>query len=116
MANASGHPAMDQVGGMLLEEAFVQAGFWVGQLRTSAGSTGGWHHHGDHETYTYLAEGKAAFEWGTQPRDRAELKAGDFIHIPPRQIHRESNPGTTPNLLIVFRKGEGPKVVLTGPP
>ena len=100
---------------MHLEEAFEGEGFWVGQLRTPGGSVGGWHHHGDHETYTYVAAGRARFEWGAHGQESSELLAGDFAHIPPRTVHREINSGPEANLLIVFRKGSGPTLVNVDP-
>jgi uncharacterized RmlC-like cupin family protein len=111
VVRASGRPAREQVSGMHLEEAFEGTGLWVGQLRTPGGSAGGWHHHGDHDTYTYLAEGRARFEWGPKGRDTLEINPGDFVHVPARLVHREINPGSTPNLLVLFRTGTGPTVV-----
>jgi uncharacterized RmlC-like cupin family protein len=111
VARAEGRPVTEQTSGMLLEEAFAGNGVWVGQLRTPPGSIGGWHHHGDHDTYTYLAEGRARFEWGAGGCERLDLMAGQFVNVPARVVHRESNHGTSPNLLIVFRKGAGPTLV-----
>ena len=111
IVRAAGHAATAQTSGMLLEEAFAENGAWVGQLRTPPGSVGGWHHHGDHETFTYLAEGRARFEWGSGGREHAELTPGQFVQIPAHTVHREINPGSTPNLLIVFRRGTGATLV-----
>jgi uncharacterized RmlC-like cupin family protein len=116
VAQATGRAAQQQTSGMLLEEAFAHSGFWVGQSRTPPGSVGGWHHHGDHHTFTYLASGQARYEWGKDGEQGADLKPGDFIHISPHTIHREMNTGSVPNLLVIFRSGSGPTLVSTGSP
>lgn len=101
---------------MLLEEAFAERDLWVGQLRTPPGSVGGWHHHGDHDTYTYLVEGRARLDWGVGGREGVDLYPGDFAHVPHHLVHRESNPGAASNLLILFRRGRGPALVAADPP
>jgi uncharacterized RmlC-like cupin family protein len=45
-----------------------------------------------------------------------EFDPGDFAHVPAGIVHREGNPGDSPNKGIAFRIGEGPVVVdLDGP-
>lgn len=57
----------------------------------AAGTTSGWHHHGDRHVYGYLLEGTAAFEYGSGGRERRELTADDFMHIQPMTVHRDIN-------------------------
>jgi mannose-6-phosphate isomerase-like protein (cupin superfamily) len=36
-----------------------------------------------------------------------DAREGDFIHIPAGAAHRESNPGSEPNLAVFSRAGSG---------
>ena len=110
VVQALGRRSAEQLTGMTLEEAFVERDRWVGQLRTPPGSVAGWHHHEDHDPFTYLVAGKARFEWAGERMEASDLEPGDFVHITPHIVHRESNPGVTANLLVIFRTGTGPLV------
>jgi len=41
---------------------------------------------------------------------------GDFIHVPAGAVHRESNPGTEPNLAVFSRAGTGTVTVNVAAP
>jgi mannose-6-phosphate isomerase-like protein (cupin superfamily) len=45
-----------------------------------------------------------------------DAREGDFIHVPAGAAHRESNPGTEPNLAVFSRAGTGPVTINVGPP
>jgi uncharacterized RmlC-like cupin family protein len=64
----------------------------------------GWHHHGSHETSIYIVTGTLHMEFAGGAFDARE---GDFIHVPAGAIHRESNPGSEPNLAVFSRAGSG---------
>jgi uncharacterized RmlC-like cupin family protein len=81
---------------------------WAGVARTQPSGTTAWHHHGDHETSIYVVEGRLRMESGPGGRDVIEASAGDFLHVPPWAIHRESNPGDTESSIVVVRAGRGP--------
>jgi len=104
--------------GFLREEMFGDGHVWVGMVTTEPGASSPWHHHGKHETYVYVLEGEATFEFGAGGRDRLRATADGSLHIvPPGFPHREINTGSTPNRALVMRIGEGPAVVpLDGPP
>lgn len=101
---------------MVREEAVAVEGLWAGLVRTAPGATSGWHHHGEYETSIYVAEGSLRMEWGEGGRSVTEAVAGDFLHVPPGAVHRESNPGGTESHLVVVRAGHGiPTVNVEGP-
>jgi uncharacterized RmlC-like cupin family protein len=104
-------PPGGQTPGMAREQAFVAAGFWTGVAVTEPGMVSGWHHHGDHDTYFYVATGKAVLEFGHKGGDKIDAGPGDFVHVPPRTVHRESNPTDETSQLILFRVGGGDVVV-----
>ena len=106
----------DPTAGMIREEAIATPGTWAGLVRTAAGATSGWHHHGDHETTIYVAAGELRLEYGPGGRDVVVGSEGDFCFIPPGTIHRESNPGADESRLVVVRAGTGtPTVNVEGP-
>jgi uncharacterized RmlC-like cupin family protein len=87
------------------------ANVWVGWVRTDAGLAGGWHHHGDRDTYVYVVSGTLTIDYGPGGRDQVRAVAGDLIFNPARMVHRET---TTPEGLaevFVVRVGPGPQNV-----
>jgi uncharacterized RmlC-like cupin family protein len=102
--------------GMVREEAIATPGLWAGLVRTDAGMTSGWHHHGDHETAIYVLSGMLRMESGVDGSDVAEAVPGDFVLVPRRAVHRESNPSDQESRLIVVRSGSGEVVINTEGP
>lgn len=101
-------PTASQTPGMVREEAFAANGVWAGHVRTAPGTPSGWHHHGDHDSYIYVLEGRLRFEFGAGGSEAVEAGPGDFVRIPKNTIHRENNPSTTEGRLVVLRFGSGP--------
>jgi len=64
----------------------------------------GWHHHGTHETSIHVLRGSLRMEFADGTIEATE---GDFIHVPAGAVHRESNPGSEPNLAVFSRAGSG---------
>jgi uncharacterized RmlC-like cupin family protein len=96
---------------MVREQAIETDAMWSGLVRTEAGMTSGWHHHGDYETTIYVVSGELRMEGGPDGRDVVTAAAGDFVYVPPRAVHRESNPATTESQLVVVRSGYGEAVI-----
>lgn len=84
---------------------------WVGCVRTDAGLAGGWHHHGDRDSYIYILRGEITIEYGGGGRDHVTAVAGDFIFNPGRMIHREITGPGEPAEMFVVRVGTGPQNV-----
>lgn len=101
----------DPTYGMIREEAFTTDGMWAGLVRTAAGMTSGWHHHGDHDTTIYVLSGGLKMESGPQGADVVEAEPGDFVLVPRETVHRESNPTDVESRLIVVRAGTGPPTI-----
>ena len=109
--------ALPATPGMVREEAISVEGLWGGLVRTDAGMTSGWHHHGDYDTSIYVASGSLRMESGPAGADVVEAQPGDFVFVPKGVIHRESNPSELESHLVVVRAGSGPPVVnVDGPP
>ena len=96
--------------GMNREQAIASDRLWAGYVTSEAGVTAGWHHHGDYETAIYVIAGKFLMEFGPGGAESFEASPGDFIHVPPRAIHRERNPSDEELQAIVVRAGSGAPV------
>jgi len=101
----------DPTPGMVREQAVSVEGMWAGLVRTDAHMTSGWHHHGDYDTSIYVVTGALRMESGPDGDTVIDAGPGDFLHVPKRAIHRESNPGDKESNLVVVRAGHGPPVI-----
>jgi uncharacterized RmlC-like cupin family protein len=108
--------AADPTPGMDRRRAVDSGTMWAGAVTTEPGAVSGWHHHGEHETAIYVAEGALHMEFGAGGAQAFDAVAGDFIHVPPGAVHRESNPRDHASLIIVVRAGQGaPTINVDGP-
>ena len=64
---------------------------WAGRVETMPGSVSGWHHHDINESSLYVVSGVLRFEFEGYD-GYLDAEAGDFVHVPPFTVHRESNP------------------------
>lgn len=97
----------DPTPGMRRLRAVEVAELWSGVVHTDPRSTSGWHHHGDHETSLYVVSGAIRLEFGPGGRSVVDAGPGDFVHVPARVVHRESNPTDRPATAIIARAGVG---------
>lgn len=106
----------DPTRGMAREEAIATDRIWSGLVRTEAGMTSGWHHHGEYETIVYVISGAIRLEFGAEGGEVVEAGPGDFALIPSNTVHRESNPSQEEGQAIVVRSGSGkPTFNVDGP-
>jgi uncharacterized RmlC-like cupin family protein len=106
----------DPTAGMHRQRAFESPPLWAGQVTTDPGATSGWHHHGEHETSLYILDGAMRLEFGAGGHEVIEAGPGDFVHVPPHVVHRESNPTDRPARAVIARTGEGaPTINVDGP-
>jgi uncharacterized RmlC-like cupin family protein len=107
----------DPTSGMRRRRAFEAPGLWAGVVHTAPGATSGWHHHGEHETSLYVVDGTMRLEFGPGGGDAVEAGPGDFLHVPARTVHRESNPSPAQeSTAVIARAGRGaPTVNVEGP-
>ncbi len=96
----------DPTPGMDRRLAFELPGLWSGRVVTAPGTTSGWHHHDRNDSSLYIVSGifRFEFEGRAEPLDAV---AGDFVHVPPYTVHRESNPTDEPSMAVIARMGGG---------
>ena len=66
-------------------------GLWMGVGRNEPGSAAGAHHHGESESGIYVLEGRIRIRWGESLEHFADTGPGDFIFVPPFEVHTEEN-------------------------
>jgi len=79
---------------------------WVGLVETAPGFAGGWHHHGDRESYIYVIRGELRMEYGPGGAEAITAGPGEVIVNPPRVVHREVTPAESVQALVI-RVGPG---------
>lgn len=101
--------------GMDRREIIDAEGAWIGWVRTDAGFAGGWHHHGDRDSYIYVVKGELTMEYGIGGGESLIGRPGDVIFNPAHLVHREVTPGESVEALVI-RLGTGPlNVNVDGP-
>jgi uncharacterized RmlC-like cupin family protein len=98
--------AADPTPGMMRSRAFEVDTLWAGQVETEPGAVSGWHHHDVNETSLYVISGVLRFEFDGYD-GHLDAEAGDFVHVPPFTVHRESNPTDQPSVAVIARAGGG---------
>jgi uncharacterized RmlC-like cupin family protein len=115
-SRAGEHPVADPTPGMERRRALDTGTMWAGTVRTEPGVTSAWHHHGQHDSTIFVADGVLRLEFGPGGRSTIEARSGDFVQVPAGAVHRETNPADGESLLVVVRCGTGePTVNLEGP-
>src|SRR5438034_5864249 len=114
---AERHRQTGQTSGMVREEAFHAENTWAGVAYNAPRAVSGWHHHGDHASTIYVLSGRIRIECGPGGSVVLDGGPGDFLLIPPREVHRESNPADGTTQIVLVRAGQGAVVVnVEGPP
>ena len=98
--------------GIVRKKAFETEDAIVSQSQVAPGVVSGWHHHGTRHLYGYIVTGRLQLEYVLKGREIADLYPGDFFHVPPGLTHRDINPNSDHELLVVnILVGSGPAVV-----
>jgi len=81
----------------MIREAGISAsltgslGLWMGVAVNEPGQRSGAHHHGDNETGIYVLRGRVRFRWGARLEHVMDAEPGDFVFVPPYEVHLEEN-------------------------
>jgi uncharacterized RmlC-like cupin family protein len=108
---ADAKPVPPVTAGMDRREVVADGERWVGWLRTEPGLSGGWHTHGERDSYIYMISGEMRIDFGPGGRESVTAKAGDFIVNPAGMVHRETTGPGDPAEAMVVRVGPGPLTV-----
>jgi uncharacterized RmlC-like cupin family protein len=78
---------------------------WSGFVSTPPGVASGVHHHGDCETAIYVVSGRVRFHWGDKLQFHDDVQAGDFLYVPPNEVHLEENLSDTEPVEFIVSRG-----------
>ncbi len=78
---------------------------WSGYVKTPPGLASGVHHHGDCETAIYVLSGRARFHFGPKLERSVDVGAGDFLFVPPNEVHVEENLSPTEPVEFIVSRG-----------
>ena len=89
---------------------------WAAWIRNDAGDASGWHHHAANDTYVYVSRGSLTFDFGPGGAESVVAAAGDFVHVPPQTIHRETTgPDADLEAFVLRFGGEPEHINVDGP-
>jgi uncharacterized RmlC-like cupin family protein len=97
--------------GITREVAFVRGRASLMRARAKAGAASGWHHHGMRDVFGYVVRGRVRFEFGPGGCESTEVETGGFFHVPAGLVHRDVNPATELQEIVLTVVGDGPLVV-----
>ena len=63
----------------------------MGVGKNEPGAASGVHHHGQSESGIYILQGRIRFRWGKNMENVVDTEPGDFVFVPPWEIHSEEN-------------------------
>jgi uncharacterized RmlC-like cupin family protein len=89
---------------------------WMGESHVAAGARSADHHHGESESAIYVVSGHPEFvflEDGVERRIRTQ--PGDYVYVPPFVPHREENPATDEDAVVVLARSTQEAIVVNLP-
>ncbi|MCW2899102.1 MAG: Cupin 2 conserved barrel domain protein [Streptosporangiaceae bacterium] len=89
---------------------------WMGRTHVGPRTNSGDHHHGEAETAIYVVSGHPVFVFAEGADEvRIETQAGDYVFVPPYVPHREENPSTGEEAIVVIARSTQEGVVVNLP-
>jgi uncharacterized RmlC-like cupin family protein len=78
---------------------------WTGQTHVAPGSSSSNHHHGASETSIYVVSGRPRFVYHDGDQEVAlDAGPGDYVYVPPFVPHREENPDSDEEAVVVISR------------
>jgi uncharacterized RmlC-like cupin family protein len=86
---------------------------WLGRTHVAGGVSSANHHHGESETGIYVVSGHPVFVFSEGGEEtRIETSPGDFVFVPPFTPHREENPATEEEAVVVIARSTQEAIVV----
>ena len=90
-------------------------GLWMGTAVNAPGQNSGAHHHGPNESGIYILRGRVRFRWGAKLEHVADTEPGDFVFVPPYEVHLEENLDTDGEAELLLARNAQEQVVVNVP-
>ena len=89
---------------------------WMGRTHVDVDTASANHHHGESETAIYIVSGTPQFVfWDGQQEVALRTEPGDFIFVPPYTPHREENPSSSEEAVVVIARSTQEAIVVNLP-
>ena len=99
-----------------VSDALVGAGaLWFGYVELAPGAVSAVHHHGDSESAIYVISGYARFWSGADLSQSYDAEAGDFVWVPPHEVHVEANRSDTEPVRMAVARSTQEAIVVNLP-
>jgi uncharacterized RmlC-like cupin family protein len=90
-------------------------GLWMGTAVNSPGACSAAHHHGSNESGIYILRGRVRFRWGEKLEHVVDAEPGDFVFVPPYEIHMEENLDTDGEAELLLARNSQEQIVVNVP-
>ena len=90
-------------------------GLWMGVGKNEPAGVSGVHHHGESESGIFVIEGRMRFRWGDELEHVVDTEAGDFIFVPPFEVHLEENLESDQEAVFVLARNTMEGIVINVP-
>ena len=88
-------------------------GIWMGETHVGPGARSSDHHHGRSETGIYVVAGQPVFVFGDEGKEvRIVTGPGDYVYVPPWVAHREENPSSDADAIVVIARSTQEAIVV----
>ncbi len=91
------------------------AGLWMGTALNAPAAKSGVHHHGANESGIYVLRGHVRFRWGPQLEHVVDTNPGDFVFVPPYEVHMEENLDEDGEAELLLARNSQEQVVVNVP-
>jgi uncharacterized RmlC-like cupin family protein len=99
-----------------VSNAVVGAGaLWFGYVELAPGAVSAVHHHGESESAIYVISGHARFWSGAGLSQSYDAEAGDFVWVPPHEVHVEANRSDTEPVRMAVARSTQEAIVVNLP-
>lgn len=89
---------------------------WMGETRIPPGTRSANHHHGESETSIYVLSGHPVFVFKAGGVEtRIETSPGDYVYVPPFVPHREENPSSGQEAVVILARTTQEAIVVNVP-
>ena len=99
-----------------VSDELVGAGaLWFGYVELAPGAVSAVHHHGESESAIYVISGSARFWLGAELSRSHDADAGDFVWVPPHEVHVEANRSDTEPVRMAVARSTQQAIVVNLP-
>jgi len=107
-------PGMRREGGISADLSGSE-GLWMGTAVNDPGAKSGVHHHGANESGIYILRGRVRFRWGENLEHVVDTEPGDFVFVPPFEVHMEENLDSEGEAELLLARNSQEQIVVNVP-